>query len=105
MLRQRKVRVGSGVIGIQLNGFLIRLGTSWVATRSSLPDLRTLPSRILLTFSFRAMVGMSSFLPLNENDEVRAMTRNAGTLVSSSMSSSARPLSGAARDTGIPVAC
>ena len=36
-----------------------------------LPDLRTLPSSTVATLSFRATVGMSTSLPLNEKAEVR----------------------------------
>ena len=46
--------------------------------RTFLPSFRTLPSRILLTFSFSATVRRSSFLPLNWNDDVRAATRSPG---------------------------
>jgi hypothetical protein len=38
--------------------------------------LRTLPSRIVATSSLAPIVRMSSFVPLNWNDDVRAMTRS-----------------------------
>ncbi len=51
---------------------------TWISCavmRTRLPDLRTLPSRMLATLSFCATVGMSTSLPLNENAEVREATR------------------------------
>ncbi|MND05021.1 hypothetical protein D3C83_255790 [compost metagenome] len=56
-----------------------------------LPDLRTLPSSTCATCSTFAMVATSTFLPLKENDEVRAITRRSGTLASRSSSSSESP--------------
>ena len=38
------------------------------------PERRTLPSRTWLTFSCSAIVAMPTSFPLNENDDVRAMT-------------------------------
>ena len=41
------------------------------------PEQRILPSRIEATFNFLAIVPMSTFWSLKENDEVRAMTCSA----------------------------
>ena len=57
----------------------------------AIPERRTLPSSTFATLSFAAMVGMSSDLPLNEKEEVRAITLRPGVLPSCSISSSARP--------------
>src|SRR6478672_2225810 len=59
--------------------------------RSMLPDLRTLPSSTLATLSAFAIVATSTDLSLNENDDVRAITRNCGTCPSMLSSSSDSP--------------
>src|SRR6476659_4565886 len=59
--------------------------------RSMLPDLRTLPSSTLATLSAFAIVATSTALSLNENDDVRAITRNCGTWPSMLSSSSDNP--------------
>ena len=59
--------------------------------RKVLADLRTLPSSTLATFSALAIVAISTSLPLNENDEVRAITRNCGICANWFNSSSDRP--------------
>jgi hypothetical protein len=64
---------------------------SWAVTRSLLPDLRTLPSSTLATSSVFAMVATSTSFPLNEKDDVRAMTRSWGICASRLSSSSERP--------------
>ena len=60
-------------------------------TRKVLADLRTLPSSTLATFSALAIVATSTSLPLNENDEVRAITRNCGICANWFNNSSDRP--------------
>jgi len=64
---------------------------SCAVTRRALPDLRTLPCRTCRTRSFDAMVLMSVVVPLNENDDVRDVTRRAGFRASTVSSSSERP--------------
>ena len=59
--------------------------------RTVSPSRRTLPSRMALTFSFRAMVPTSIFCPLKEKDDVRAVTRSASTCESALISSSVMP--------------
>ena len=59
--------------------------------RTLSPDLRTLPSSTFATLSLRAISAMSTSLPLNENDDVRAMTRSSGTCASRLSSSSEMP--------------
>ena len=59
--------------------------------RNVSPDLRTLPSSTFATLSLRAISAMSTSLPLNENDEVRAMTRSSGTCARRLSSSSEMP--------------
>ena len=59
--------------------------------RTRLPDLRTLPSRIVATLSFCAIVGMSTFAPLKLNAEVRDTTRKPRIFDSTLSNSSARP--------------
>src|SRR5262245_7233487 len=59
--------------------------------RMWLPDLRTLPSRMLATPSFSPTVRRSSFFPLKENDDVRPATLSSGILTSELSSSSVRP--------------
>src|SRR5687767_14211777 len=64
---------------------------NWAVTRIRSPARRTLPSRTLVTPSACAMRRTSSFLPLNENAEVRAITFRPSTCASALMISSARP--------------
>ena len=64
---------------------------SCAVMRNLSPDLRTLPSSTLATLSLRAISAMSTSLPLNENDEVRAMTRSSGTCARRLSSSSEMP--------------
>ncbi len=59
--------------------------------RTRLPALRTLPSRIVATLSFCAIVGMSTFAPLKLNAEVRDATRKPRIFDSTFSNSSARP--------------
>src|SRR6266498_2181916 len=59
--------------------------------RKLLPDLRTLPSSTCATLSAFAIVATSTSLPLNENDEVRAITRNCGICANWFNSSSDKP--------------
>ena len=59
--------------------------------RNVSPDLRTLPSSTFATLSLRAISAMSTSLPLNENEEVRAMTRSSGTCARRLSSSSEMP--------------
>ena len=64
---------------------------SCAVIRTRLPCLRTLPSRMVPTFSFSPTVRRSSVFPLNWKEEVRAATRSPGILARSLSSSSARP--------------
>ena len=100
-----------GTLGIQLKRFLTRgvrafeVGLTGVPARSNLraracwhcrlllilPALRTLPSKTVFTFSLRSIPPMSSFFPLNANDDVRDATRSGFTLVKVLMISSAIP--------------
>src|SRR5439155_1390476 len=67
---------------------------TWIhcaVTRTRLPALRTLPSRTVATFSFCATVGMSTFVPLKLNAEVREATRRPRIFESTLSNSSARP--------------
>src|SRR5689334_21217316 len=59
--------------------------------RRRLPILRTPPSRTVETFSLRPISPMSSFFPLNANDEVRDATRSDWIRESALMISSAMP--------------
>src|SRR5687767_13529275 len=59
--------------------------------RSRLPIFRTPPSRTVDTLSFLPMSPMSSFLPLNANEDVRDATRSPCTFDSALMISSAIP--------------
>src|SRR6201987_395632 len=54
-------------------------------------ERRTLPSRTAPTFSLRAIVPMSVFVPLNENAEVRAATCSSLIAASELRSSSVSP--------------
>jgi len=49
--------------------------TSWAVTRTRAPSLRTLPSSRVPTPSFCPMTRRSSFLPLNEKDDVRPISQ------------------------------
>ena len=64
---------------------------SCAVTRMRSPERRTLPSRTFVTPSACAMRRTSSFLPLNANADVRAMTFSPGICASALMISSARP--------------
>ena len=64
---------------------------SCAVTRIRSPARRTLPSSTLVTPSACAMWRTSSFLPLNENADVRAITFSPSTCASALMISSARP--------------
>ena len=59
--------------------------------RTELPALRTEPSSTCATCSVRAISGIAISLPLNENDEVRAVTCNCGIFASRFSSSSEIP--------------
>ena len=59
--------------------------------RTALPDLRTEPSSTCATCSVRAISGMPVSLPLNANDEVRAVTCSCGIFASRFSSSSEMP--------------
>ena len=59
--------------------------------RIRLPALRTLPSSTVATLSARPTAAIVVRLPLNENAEVRAATRNPRIFASTLSSSSARP--------------
>src|SRR3984885_5533999 len=59
--------------------------------RTAWPEVRTLPSSRFATPSFSAIVRTSSFLPLNWNDEVRAITFKSAECARWSISSSDRP--------------
>jgi hypothetical protein len=65
--------------------------TSCAVIRTREPALRTLPSRIVATLSFRAAVGMSTGTPLKLNADVRDATRNPRIFDRTLSSSSARP--------------
>ncbi len=64
---------------------------SWAVIRIRSPALRTLPSRTVRTFNLSAMLRMSSFFPLNANDDVRDATRRDWIRESALMISSAMP--------------
>ena len=55
------------------------------------PAFSTLPSRMLFTFSFAAMVLISKPLPLKANEDVRAVTLSWGFFSRTLMSSSESP--------------
>ncbi len=59
--------------------------------RTELPALRTEPSSTCATCSVRAISGIAISLPLNANDEVRAVTCNCGIFASRFSSSSEIP--------------
>src|SRR5882672_12966248 len=59
--------------------------------RSRLPDFLTLPSSTLLTCRARPISSTLAFLPLNENEEVRAATFKFSIFASALSSSSASP--------------
>src|SRR6266576_4830832 len=59
--------------------------------RTRLPDFLTLPSSTLLTCSARPISFTLTFLPLNENEDVRAATFKLSIFASALSSSSARP--------------
>ena len=59
--------------------------------RTELPDLRTEPSSTCATCSVRAISGIPISLPLNANDDVRAVTCNCGIFASRFSSSSEMP--------------
>src|SRR5438132_3236958 len=59
--------------------------------RTRLPDFLTLPSSTLLTCSARPISSTLTFLPLNENEDVRAATFKLSIFASALSSSSARP--------------
>src|SRR5437667_2566641 len=59
--------------------------------RSRLPDFLTLPSSTVLTCRARPISSTLTFLPLNENEDVRAATFKFSILASALSSSSARP--------------
>ena len=64
---------------------------SCAVIRTELPALRTEPSSTCATCSVRAISGMPVSLPLNANDEVRAVTCNCGIFASRFSSSSEMP--------------
>ena len=64
---------------------------SCAVTRMVCAERRTLPSRTAPTFSLRAIVPMSVFVPLNENAEVRAATCSSLIAASELSSSSVSP--------------
>ena len=64
---------------------------SCAVIRTELPDLRTEPSSTCATCSVRAISGIATSLPLNENDEVRAVTCSCGIFASRFSSSSEMP--------------
>ena len=64
---------------------------SWAVIRNCSPLRRTEPSSTLATCSCRAISGISTPLPLNENDEVRAATLSCGILASRLSNSSEMP--------------
>ena len=57
---------------------MAEIGVGWAVTRTRLAARRTLPSRTFVTPSVSAILRMSSFLPLNANAEVRAITLRPG---------------------------
>src|SRR6516162_2993400 len=59
--------------------------------RTLFPERRTLPSRMEATLSLCAMVPMSVSLPLNENEEVRAITFSASICDRATINSSVMP--------------
>jgi hypothetical protein len=64
---------------------------SCAVIRTWLPDLRTEPSSTCATRKVFAISRIGVSLPLNENDEVRAVTCNCGILASRLRSSSVMP--------------
>src|SRR3984893_10285766 len=64
---------------------------SCAVIRNWSPLLRTEPSSTLATCSCRAISGISTPLPLNENDEVRAATLSCGIFESRFSNSSEMP--------------
>src|SRR6266480_4252641 len=64
---------------------------SWAVIRNWSPLLRTEPSSTLATCNCRAISGISTPLPLNENDEVRAATLSCGIFDSRFSNSSEMP--------------
>ena len=64
---------------------------SWAVIRNWSPLLRTEPSSTLATCNCLAISGISTPLPLNENDEVRAATLSCGIFDSRFSNSSEMP--------------
>src|SRR5881397_1449509 len=64
---------------------------SWAVTRIRFPDLRTLPTRTVATFSVRPISRISRDWSLNAKAEVRAATRSERICESAAISSSVRP--------------